>query len=84
MRLAQPPAHWSLEDKATAVLNVIHDAINEITNPRWRNATLAAFRLPRDRYRGIDSVTGRWKELARQEGADGRQLRTTTLPSCSR
>jgi hypothetical protein len=74
MQAARPPSHWSLGNKAAAILSVIHDAINEITNPRWRSATLAAFGIPHDRYRGIDSVTGRWRELAKREGARGAQI----------
>ncbi|MGH3766467.1 MAG: hypothetical protein ACRDS0_07255 [Pseudonocardiaceae bacterium] len=76
MQAAQPPLGWSLEDKAAAVLSVIHDAVNGITNPRWKNAALAAFRVPPDQYKGSgnDSIAGRWRELARREGNPGGQL----------
>lgn len=76
MQAARTPLGWSLEDKAAAVLNVIYDAVHEITNPRWRSATLAAFRVPFDQYKGPsnDSVAGRWRELARREGAQGKQI----------
>lgn len=76
MHAAQPPPDWSLDDKATAILSVIYDAIHEITNPRWRSATLAAFRVPFDQYRGPanDSVAARWRELARRDGAHGKQI----------
>lgn len=76
MQAAQPPLGWSLDDKAAAVLSVIYDAVSELTNPRWKAATLAAFREPFDLYKGPDndSLAGRWRELARREGAHGRQV----------
>lgn len=76
MNAAQPPPDWSLDDKAAAVLSVIYDAVDEMTNPRWRNAALAAFRVPHEQYQGPgnDSVAGRWRELARREGAGGKDI----------
>jgi hypothetical protein len=71
MRAARTPSEWPREARATAVLTVIQELIQQLTNPRWRAAALAAFRLPADHYIGpaYDSLAGRWRTLARREGA---------------
>lgn len=70
MRTAQVPPDWPEDAKAAAILTVIQELAEQITNPRWRAATLAALRLPADQYAGADydSVTSRWRALARREG----------------
>jgi hypothetical protein len=79
MLAARTPADWSREAKATAVLTVIMELAEELTNPRWKAAALAAFRLPADQYPGpeYDSLAGRWRGLARREGAQQRDIRTS-------
>jgi hypothetical protein len=71
MDAAQAPSPWPSDAKAAAVLTVIQAAVDEITNPRWKNAALAAFRLPPEQYLGAeyDSLAGRWRALARRDGA---------------
>ncbi|MEU8239474.1 hypothetical protein AB0C07_14630 [Actinoplanes missouriensis] len=58
-----------MEAKAAALLDVLHELVNAIDNPRWRSAAQAAFRLPQDRYVGreFDSVAGRWRHVAQAE-----------------
>jgi hypothetical protein len=69
MLAARTPPGWSREAKATAVLTVIQELIQQLSNPRWRAAALAALRLPADHYLGSDagSLAGRWRTLARRE-----------------
>lgn len=71
MLAAHTPPDWSREAKATAVLTVIQELIQQLVNPRWRAAALAALRFPADQYIGseYDSLAGRWRTLARREGA---------------
>lgn len=69
METAEVPTDWPPAAKAAAILAVIEQLVQQITNPRWKGATLAAFRLPADEYVGpnYDSLTGRWRALARRE-----------------
>jgi len=71
MSAARTPSGWPREARATAVLTVIQELIQQLTNPRWRAAALAALRLPADQYIGpdYDSLAGRWRTLAEREGA---------------
>lgn len=71
MLAARTPSDWPREARATAVLTVIQELTQQITNPRWRAAALAALRLPADHYMGsaYDSLAGRWRTLAHREGA---------------
>ena len=77
MLAARTPTGWSREAKATAVLTVIKELVQDLTNPRWKAAGLAAFRLPADQYIGsdCDSLAGRWRALARMEGASEREIK---------
>ena len=70
MLAARTPFDWPREAKATAVLTVIQELVQQLSNPRWRAATLAALRLPADHYigPGYDSLAGRWRTLAQREG----------------
>lgn len=71
MQSAQTPVDWPEDAKASAVLTVIQELIEEITNPRWKAAAMAAFRLPADQYLGAeyDSLAGRLRALAVRDGA---------------
>lgn len=73
MRMAQVPARWQEDAKASAVLTVIQELVQQIDNPPWRMAVLAAFRLPAEDYLGPghDSLASRWRDLARRNGAEG-------------
>jgi len=70
MKSAAPPASWTDEDKATAILAVVAELVDRLNNPRWKAAAQAAFRLPPERFEGsaFDSLMARWRDLARQEG----------------
>lgn len=76
MRAARPPDHWPIDVKAAAVLDVIHEALDNISNVRWRSAANAAFRRPAERYLGqsCDSLAGRWKSAALEEGTTEGEL----------
>lgn len=65
------PDDWTVDAKASAVLTVIQELIDEIRNPNWRLAARAAFRVPATDYVGPenDSREGRWKTLAYRERA---------------
>src|SRR5262249_61312037 len=41
MRAARPPDHWTIDVKAAAVLEVIHEEVDKINNVRWRAAANA-------------------------------------------
>lgn len=71
MQAARTPPNWPEDAKASAVLTVIQELIREITNPRWKAAALAAFRLPADQYMDPehDSLAGRWRALAQKDSA---------------
>jgi hypothetical protein len=71
MLSAQTPTDWPEDAKASAVLTVIQELIQKMTNPRWAAAALAAFRMPADQYAGAeyDSLAARWRAQARREGA---------------
>lgn len=73
MAAANTPSDWKADDKASVILTVIREIGQQIPNPRWKDAALAAFRLPVDQYVGpeYDSLTGRWRALAQREGAIG-------------
>lgn len=77
MQSAQTPGGWPREAKATAVLTVITELIHDLTNPRWKSAALAAFRLPTEQFAGAecDSLAGRWRALARTDGATDQEVR---------
>jgi hypothetical protein len=77
MLAARTPVDWPREAKATAVLTVVKELIEELTNPRWKSASQAAFRLPADRYTGseFDSLAARWRGLGRIEGASEHELK---------
>jgi len=66
---AHVPDDWTVDAKASAVLTVIQELIDEIRNANWRLAARAAFRVPATDYvaAGNDSREGRWKTLAHQE-----------------
>ena len=74
---AHVPDDWTVDAKASAVLTVLQDLVEHITNTNWRKASLAAFRLPAGNYVGpeSDSREGRWKVLARREGTAPRELK---------
>jgi hypothetical protein len=80
MDAALVPADWPRASKAEAVLSVIQDLVYEIANPRWKAAALAAFRLPAKDYVGAeyDSLAGRWRALARRDGASDEEVRART------
>lgn len=67
---AHVPEDWTVDAKASAVLTVIQEAVDEIRNANWRLAARAAFRLPATDYVGpeCDSRESRWKALAQREG----------------
>jgi len=69
MRRTGTPPHWSAEHKAAALLELLHELIAKIDNPRWKAAAQAAFRLPPEHYQGpeFDSIAGRWRGLARTD-----------------
>jgi hypothetical protein len=69
MAAAAAPPIWSDEEKATTVLAIIVDTIDELTNRRWKRTAQAAFRIPTQRYRAteFDSLTARWRDLARED-----------------
>jgi hypothetical protein len=71
MDAAQVPDGWTRDAKAAVVVTVIHEVAQQIANPRWKSAALAALRFPVDHYTGEenDSLTGRWRVLARRDGA---------------
>lgn len=71
MLAAQTPADWPREARATAVLTVLQELIQDLANPRWKTAAMAALRLPADHYMGpeYDSLAARWRALALREGA---------------
>lgn len=71
MRAARTPVDWAAAAKATAVLTVIQELTQQLGNPRWRAAALAALRLPADQYIGpqYDSLAARWRTLAGRDGA---------------
>jgi hypothetical protein len=71
MLSADTPTDWPEDAKASAVLTVIQELIGDMANQRWTVASLAAFRMPPEDYMGTehDSLAGRWRALARQEGA---------------
>jgi hypothetical protein len=71
MLAAQTPPDWTREASATAVLTIIQELVQQLTNPRWKAAALAALRLPANHYIGskYDSLASRWRMLARGEGA---------------
>jgi hypothetical protein len=73
MRLASPPDHWTEEDTASALLEILSELVDKIANPRWRASCKAALRIPIGDYAGAecDSVAGRWRALARREGVAG-------------
>jgi hypothetical protein len=77
MDAAQVPITWPSDAKAAAVLTVIQDAVNEIINPRWKSAALAAFRLPPEQYLvgEYDSLARRWRALARWDGASDDEIK---------
>ena len=70
MESAHVPPAWTPDAKAAAVLAVIQELVEDLSNPRWRSAALAAFRLPADQYQGpgFDSLTSRWRALAQRDG----------------
>ncbi len=70
MAVAQPPDDWQREDLASTLLEILSELVEEIANPRWRSSCKAALRMPVGEYAGAecDSVTGRWRALARREG----------------
>lgn len=73
MERARPPHEWSQDARAAAVLDVVYECIQAISNPRWRSATQAAFRIPAENYmdeRG-DSLTQRWRRLAELHDSSG-------------
>jgi hypothetical protein len=67
---AHVPEDWPVDAKASAVLIVIQELVDEIRNVNWKLAARAAFRLPATDYTGpeCDSREGRWKILAQREG----------------
>lgn len=73
MNSASPPDYWTEEDIAGALLEILGELVEEITNPRWRASCKAALRIPVDDYPGAecDSVAGRWRMLSRREGVAG-------------
>lgn len=70
MLAANGPPDWTAEETAHAVLLILHELIEGITNPRWKASALAAFRMPASEFEGIDSdsVAGRWRVAARRAG----------------
>lgn len=77
MNAAAAPPSWSHEEKAGVVLAIIAEVIDQLTNQRWKKTALAAFRIPAQRYAApaFDSLTARWRELARLETeGDGAEL----------
>jgi hypothetical protein len=70
MEAARVPPEWLSDAKAAAVLTVIQELVEELSNARWRSAALAAFRLPADQYQGpdFDSLTSRLRAAAQREG----------------
>jgi hypothetical protein len=69
LELAHVPPAWDVEGRAKAILDVLHELVAAMDNPRWRSAAQAAFRLPPERYVGreFDSVAGRWRCVAQIE-----------------
>jgi hypothetical protein len=67
---AHVPDDWPVDAKASAIVIVIQELVDEIRNDKWRLAARAAFRLPATGYTGpeCDSREGRWKTLAQREG----------------
>jgi len=70
MAAAHTPDHWTPEDKASAILSILHELVDKMSNGRWKAASRAALRHPADDYRGshLDSVAARWRELVVKEG----------------
>ena len=70
LEAAHVPDDWTVDAKASAVLTVIHELVDEIKNANWEQAARAAFRLPATEYVGSesDSREGRWRVLAQREG----------------
>lgn len=54
MQAAAPPAEWTPETAAAAVIQLAQEALQSIRNPRWRAAGEAAFRIPPEMYAGED------------------------------
>jgi hypothetical protein len=77
MLAAQTPADWPRDAKAAAVLSVVQELIEELANPRWKAAAMAAFRFPADQYMGsdYDSLAGRWRGVARRDGAADQEIK---------
>jgi hypothetical protein len=71
MLAARTPPDWPREARATAILTVIQELTQQLANPRWKAAAMAALRLPADHYIGseYDSLAARWRTLAQREGA---------------
>jgi hypothetical protein len=69
MGAAATPPSWSVEEKASVVLAIIADVIEEQTNRRWKRTAQAAFRLPAQRFQAaeFDSLNARWRELGRED-----------------
>jgi hypothetical protein len=74
---AHVPEGWPPDATASAVLTVIEELAQEIRNPRWQAATLAALRFPANEYIGADceSREGRWKALAERETTDAEDIK---------
>jgi hypothetical protein len=66
MSAAAPPAGWDPDAAAAAVLEVIGERVDAVTNPRWRAAGQAALRRPLEHYtgQGGDSLAQRFKRRA--------------------
>jgi hypothetical protein len=52
LEAAHVPEEWTVDAKASAVLTVIQEAVEDIRNANWRLAARAAFRLPATDYDG--------------------------------
>lgn len=78
MQMAHVPAHWQEDAKATAVLSVIQELVEQIENQDWKLAAMAAFRLPAADYVGSsqDSLASRWRSLASRNNATDHAART--------
>ncbi|MFI6305077.1 hypothetical protein ACIBCH_24645 [Amycolatopsis thailandensis] len=70
MDLARTPEDWTVDAKAAAVLTIVQELVEKLSNPRWKLAAEAAFRLPAERFteKTCESLAGRFRVLALRRG----------------